>query len=204
MNNKDWIGNSQSVMATLNASSHSKEERASNDYYATPPLATQELLKAEYFPKSNGNIWEVACGELAITKVLEENDYIVKSSDIINRCGNEVIDFLEYKNKWYGHIITNPPFALATEFVLKALDVIPNGNKIAMFLRIQFLEGVRRRKEIFDKYPPIRIHVSTKNLRCAKNGDFKNATGNASTYAWFIWEKGLYYSPAIHWFNPLI
>lgn len=38
-------------------------------------------------------------------------------------------------------------------------------------------------------------------MRCAKNGDFANATGNASTYCWFIWEKGNKNPPTIGWFN---
>ena len=35
---KDWIGSTQNVMATLNASSYSKEEREENDYYATTAI----------------------------------------------------------------------------------------------------------------------------------------------------------------------
>jgi len=60
MTNKDWTGNTQAVMATLNASSHSKSDRETNDYYATPPSATQQLLDREKFSLG---ILEPACGE---------------------------------------------------------------------------------------------------------------------------------------------
>lgn len=48
---KDWIGNSTSVYANLAASSHSDTDRASDDYYATPSIAVEELLKRETFNK---------------------------------------------------------------------------------------------------------------------------------------------------------
>lgn len=197
---KDWKGNTQSVMATLNASSHSTKERAELDYYASPKKAVDELLRIEDFYLATP-IWECASGENHISSVLTTNGYTVRSSDIINRANNEVYDFLSVENKsWSGHILTNPPFALATDFIEKALEIIPTGNKVAFFLRVQFLEGVRRRK-LFDSQPPIRVWVASRTLRCAKNGDFANATGNASTYAWFIWEKNFSGSPTLGWFN---
>ena len=51
---KDWTGNTQAVMATLNASSHSLHEREKHDYYATPPKAVKLPLELESF---NKNIW---------------------------------------------------------------------------------------------------------------------------------------------------
>ena len=195
---KDWKGGTQNVMATLNASSHSTEERETNDYYATPAIATTQLLELETF---NNKIWECACGEGHISNVLTDNGYDVFSSDLIDRNYGVVLDFLsDDVTEWNGDIITNPPYAKATEFLLKAIDIIPEGCKIVFFLRIQFLEGVKRRS-IFKTNPPKKVLVASRNLRCAKNGDFKNATGNASTYCWFIWEKGFKGNPEIGWFN---
>lgn len=194
---KDWTGNAQSVMATLNASQNTEKERAEYDYYATPAKAVEELLRLESFQLF---IWEPACGELHISKILSTYGYVVESTDLIKRGDHEVEDFLATKRKWKGDIITNPPFAKATEFLQKALEVVDEGAKVAFFLRIQFLEGVKRRK-IFEATPPRRVWVASRTLRCAKNGDFENATGNASTYCWFIWEKGYTGKPEIGWFN---
>lgn len=44
--------------------------RPTNDYYPTPPEATQALLGVESF---DGDIWEPACGDGAICRVLEAN-----------------------------------------------------------------------------------------------------------------------------------
>ena len=68
-----------------------KEQREELDYYATDPKTAELLLSVE---KSNNNIWECAGGEKHLSKVFENHGYNVRSSDIVNRCDNEVIDFL--------------------------------------------------------------------------------------------------------------
>ena len=67
-------------------------DRHKNDFYATPSLATQELLKKECF---GGTLWECACGDGAISKVLIDNGYDVYSSDLIDRGYGEQLDFLQ-------------------------------------------------------------------------------------------------------------
>jgi len=192
---KDWIGDRHSTMVTLGASNHAQHERAHRDYYATEPKAAIRLLEVETFDK---NIWECACGEKHLAKVFEEAGYKVRCSDIENRCGNEVLDFLQCKEKWNGDIITNPPYKYATEFVEKSLELLNDGNKVAMFLRIQFLEGKRRRK-LYDINPPKCIYVSSTRLKCAMNGDFESMTGSAACYAWFVWEKGYKGDTVVKW-----
>ena len=39
----------------------------------------------------------------------------------------------------------------AQEFIEKSLDVVEDGYKVAMFLKIQFLEG-KSRKRLFERY----------------------------------------------------
>ena len=70
-----------------------------------------------------------------------------------------------------------------------------------MFLKIQFLEGVKRRK-LFEKWPPKVIYVSSSRMRCAMNGDFeKYAKSNAICYAWYVWEKGYTGETILRWMN---
>ena len=201
MSNKDWIGNSKSIFTTLGASNHTDKQRQNEDYYATDPIAAELLLDVENF---EGDIWECACGEKHLAKVFEEHGYNVRSSDLIDRCGNEVFDFLSMENQeWNGDIITNPPYKYAKEFIEKALRIIPNGNKVAMFLKVQFLEG-KERKKLFLNYPPKYIYVSSSRILCAKNAEFermKQGGGSAVAYAWFIWEKGFKGDTVVRWFN---
>ena len=91
----------------------------------------------------------------------------------------------------------------ATQFVTHALDLAKDGVKVAMFLKIQFLEG-KERKKLFTEYPPKTIYVSSSRLLCAKNREFEKMRaggGSAVAYAWFVWEKGFTGKPTIEWIN---
>lgn len=198
-NGDKWSGNTKSIYSILGASSHSEEKRADSDYYATDPRALARLLKR--FNAFQHKVWEPACGEGHLAKVLVEKKYQVKKSDIMVRsypC--EQIDFLNYNDEWDGDIITNPPYALATEFVLHALELLHPMNMAAFFLKIQFLETKRRYETIFKKQPPKYVFVFRDRITVAKNGDIKEfEKSSAVCYAWYIWSKGLGGPTIIDW-----
>ena len=201
---KDWVGNKNSIYKTLGASNHTEKEREVDDYYATEPKAAKLLIN---IVKLNKNIWECACGAGHLSKVFEKAGFNVRSSDKIYRGyeKTEILDFLSDENNkmWDGDIITNPPYKYAQEFIEKALTLVPEGNKVIMFLKLQFLEG-KKRKELFLKYPPRVIYVSSSRLLCAKNGEFEKMKangGSAVAYGWFIWVKGFKGNTIIKWFN---
>lgn len=195
------VGNSNSIFRTLGASNHTDKDRQNEDFYATDPIAAELLLKEEKF---SHNIWECACGQKHLSGVFEKYGYNVRSSDLIDRCGNEVFDFLSMENQsWDGDIITNPPYKYASEFIYKSLSVIKHGNKVAMFLKLQFMEG-KERKHLFTKFPPKTVYVSSSRIFCAKNGDFeglKASGGSAVAYAWYVWEKGFKGNTTVKWIN---
>lgn len=200
-NMKDWVGNKNSVFKTLASSHHSDSDRQPYDYYATEPRAAQLLLSVEEF---SPNIWECACGEMHLANVFRDAGYNVRCSDIVNRCDNEVMDFLDITNTyWDGDIITNPPYKYAQEFIEKALSIIPNGRKVAMFLKVTFLEG-KKRKRLFTIHPPTCIYVSSSRINCAMNGNFeglRTSGGSAVAYAWYVWEKGYKGETVVKWIN---
>lgn len=183
------------MFVILGASNHSEFERERHDYYATDPKAVEELLKVESFDK---NILEPCCGEGHISKVLEKHGYMVESSDLIDRnFGRGGVDYLTIKS-WHGDIITNPPYKYAKEFVEHSLKIIKPGKRVAMLLKIQFLESVKRR-ELFEENPPKYVYVFSKRTVCAMNGEFENIKGSAVCYCWYIWEKGFKGEPVIRW-----
>ena len=189
------------VYATVGATNHSKFEREQHDYYATDPKAIELLLDKVRF---SNDVWECACGEGHLSKVLKSRGYDVLSTDLIDRgYGEGGIDFLQDTRKFDGDIITNPPYKYAKEFVEHAIESVSDGHKVAMFLKLTFLEG-KSRRELFEKYPPKYIYVSTGRINCCKNGDFskeQRANNSALAYAWFIWEKSFRGEPKIRWFN---
>jgi len=172
--------------------------REQNDFYATDPIAAKLLLEVE--PNLN-NIWECACGEGHLAKVFDSYGKLGKATDLINRGYGSVEDFLlnnePYKN---GDIVTNPPYIKAVDFVKHALNMVDNGRYVCMFLKVLFLES-RSRKELFTKYPPKVIYVSSSRINCAKNGDFITYNSGAIAYAWYVWTKGYKGETVIKWIN---
>ena len=189
------------IFATIGASNHSLNDREVNDYYATDPIAIELLLEKEKF---SNDIWECACGEGHLSKSLIEHGYNVCSTDLIDRgYGTGGIDFLSTDIKFDGDIITNPPYKYAKEFVEHAIQSITDGHRVAMFLKLSFLEG-KARREMFEKYPPKYVYVSSSRIVCCKNGDFgtyQRKNNSALAYAWFIWEKPFCGETIVRWFN---
>lgn len=183
----------------LGATNITKADREEHDFYATEPKAVVELLKKEDF---HSDILEPCCGKGHISSVLEEHGYRVTSTDIIDR-GYE--NFAGVCNvfdmgKTDCDIISNPPYKDALKFTKHFLSMLEDGRKLALFLKIQFLEG-KVRKEFFRDNPPKRIYVASGRLQCAKNGEFDKYPSSAVCYAWFVWEKGYQGLPTIDWIN---
>ena len=82
------------------------------------------------------------------------------------------------------------------------MDIFDEGTKIAVFLKLTFLEG-KRRKPFFRDNPPRKIHVFSSRASVAKDGDFTAIpnNGNAIAYAWFVWEKSYKGETVVDWIN---
>lgn len=197
---KDFRGGLRSVIAPLGASNHTDEDREENDFYATQPSSVNSLLnKLEEYNISLGSVLEPAVGMGHITKVLEENGIEVLSADLIDRgFPNTVVkDFFEVKEIEQDDIITNPPYKYAQEFVEHSMELLKPGRYCMMLLKIQFLEGQKRRS-LFEKYPPKFVWVFSERQKCLKNG--KDTGGSSAVcYCWFIWQKGSNDKPIIDW-----
>jgi len=170
------------------------ENRQKEDFYPTPPEAIYSLLEREQFI---GNIWECACGDGAISKILKEKKYNVYSSDLIDRgYGDTGIDFLKTYRRT-DNIITNPPFKLGTEFVYQACHLA--SKKVAMLCRINFLEGVARGK-MFKNTPLKNVYVFSRRITFINPDSGKKSHGGGMlAFAWFIWEKDYNGKPTIDW-----
>ena len=167
--------------------------RPEGDFYPTPPEATLALLAKEKF---EGPIWEPACGDGAISKVLEDAGYTVWSSDLIDRgYGEAPHDFLT-SDRSAGDIITNPPFTLAQEFVDKALSC--TSGKVVMLCKLVFLEG-QKRKAFFESTPLARVHVFSKRVQFYREGVRGTKGSSMMAFCWLVWEHGHKGPPTISW-----
>lgn len=192
--------NKNAVFKNIGSTNHCNRQRVDKDFYATEPKAVELLLESEHF---SHKVWECASGENHIADVLKAHGYSVRTSDIVQRTPTtEEYDFLGMEiSEWDGDIITNPPYSCALEFVERALQSVGIGHKVAMFLRLLFLEG-KTRKEFFERNPPKVVYVASGRLQCIPGGDYLNINGNSAiAYAWFVWEKGFKGEPIIRWIN---
>lgn len=166
------------------ASTLKPTDRERDDFYVTPRSAIEQLLQVEQFAP---HVWEPACGDGAISRVLQEKGYKVESTDLEDRgFGEPYIDFLFEQRNRAQDIITNPPFKLATEFAHHAQRL--TGGKVAMLLKIGFLEGPTR-ETIHAQLA--RVWVIRRRVTFLKGGkEFSrsNGKGGIHTYAWFVWD----------------
>ena len=170
-------------------------DRVTNDFYATPSSSVIALLKVENIKYP---AWECACGDGAISKLLDGEVY---SSDLIDRGFGEVNDFLkDYDHKEFNTIITNPPFNLFQEFAEHALMM--SNDKVIMFGKLQALEG-KKRATFMQNSPLKTVYVFKSRQNPLRNGSPVDENGKpwASTmaFAWYVWEKDYKGKPQIEW-----
>lgn len=171
------------------------EPSDSLDYFPTPPWATRALFEHAFVDLPNPadncwNVWEPACGEGHMAEVLREYCGDVEATDIFDYgYGGRALDFLseEASNACPDWIITNPPFGEnSIPFVERALDIAQAG--VAMFVRLQWLEGVGRYERIFRDRPPTRIAFFAERVPLHKDR-WEPEGGTMTAYIWMIWVK---------------
>jgi len=179
------------------------ETRKKNDYYPTPPLATMCLIR-EYGEYIKPPVWEPAAGRGWISKVLEDADYQVTSTDLYEYDDPLVnietgVDYLKATSVCRS-IITNPPYknGLAQKFVEKSIQ---ESDFSAFFLRLTFMESISRHK-LFTEHPPS-VLVFSRRMNCQeeKFGTFDGQMGGMTAYAWYVWGKEVP-SGTIQWIDP--
>ena len=171
------------------------DNREKDDFYPTPPQAVLPLLPhLELIGNTQYDVWECACGDGAISKVLEENGLNVRSTDLIDRgYGQPNIDFLMETKANCNWIVTNPPYKLANEFVLKCLDLLHYHEELigfAMLLRLAYLEGQTRRRSIYDVHAPAEVLVFSERLTMIR-GDHEEAWYGSGkiAFCWMVWRR---------------
>ena len=83
-------------------------------------------------------------------------------------------------------IITNPPFALAFEFLQKSLNEV---GYVAYLLRTNFLESISR-KRFFERCPPARVWIASRRLPMMHRHGWTGPRASSNTaFAWFVWDE---------------
>jgi len=179
------------------------EPADSLDDFPTPPWATRALvehvLRNEH-DLSSMSVWEPACNRGYMVQALKPYFREVIASDVSDYGFGRVADFLDpsvvQDVDW---VITNPPFRLAEQFILKALDHTKEG--VAMLVRTSFLEGIGRHERLFSVRPPTRVAQFTERVPMVK-GRLDAKASTATGYCWIVWEADHAGPPRLGWIPP--
>jgi hypothetical protein len=178
------------------------EAKDSLDDLPTPPWATRALLEHVIPDRrlARRTVWEPACGEGHMAKVLTEYFGRVDASDIFPYGYGEVMDFLAPQvlrdPDW---TITNPPFRPAEAFALKALSLTKIG--VALLVRTVFLESVGRHERLFSKSRPAVVAQFTERVAMVR-GRLDPKASTATGYAWIVWTKRFPPKTQLAWIPP--
>lgn len=178
--------------------------RSSPDDFPTPPWATRGLIEhiiSDTKSLSNMSCLEPACGCGHMSKVLTEYFSNVCSSDAYDYQYGQVRDYLlePYNDASFDWVITNPPFRLAEEFIIRSLSVAKVG--VAILARTVFIESVGRYEYLFKNNPPSKFAQFCERVPMVK-GRLDQKASTATGYAWLVWEKNYTSDPKLMWIPP--
>lgn len=179
------------------------EAKDSPDDFPTPPWATRALCEhiLTKVDLAAQTCLEPACGRGYMAKPLAEYFSSVEASDAYHYGFAPIRDFLSHPYETGSHdwVITNPPFRLAEDFVLRSLAVARKG--VAILARTVFLESSGRYKAIFASNPPTVFAQFVERVPMVK-GRVDRKASTATGYAWLIWDKQYGGSPLLKWVPP--
>ena len=174
---------------------HSKYSET-NDYIPTPGYATRVLYE-EVAPEmkvdtQERTVLDPACGAGHMCQTFEEYKYkSVTGADIVEypkkRGSFKFVqqDFTDHNNdERFDDIITNPPYALLSDFIEQGLDRAD--RYFAMLVRVQALESQGRYK-IFNRRPPTRIGFFSDRIPF-KSGFTTRRTPKLFFHVWLFWD----------------
>lgn len=169
--------------------------REANDFYREPPRAVDALLDAELF---TGDVLDPACGRGNIVERCVFRDIEAHGSDLIDRADGlfPVIDFFDVADP-VANIITNPPYGVAEQFIRHALSIAE--RKVAVLVRLAFLEGQRRHRDLFKPTPPARIWQFSSRISMPPGDSGAEAKGGAVAFCWIVWSRDRVGEPRFGW-----
>jgi hypothetical protein len=170
-------------------------ERIVNDKYPTPTWLVKAVLPyVTHHGMRRGHeftMLEPCCGSGNIVKTFLEyakpTEPQVIAYDIEAQGYGETKDFLSVTPQPVCDLIlTNPPFALAQEFVQRAFEWRRNEDSlVVMLLRLNWF-GSKKRAAWLRENMPSSILITPKRPLFRLNKDGKRGT-DATEYAWFVW-----------------
>jgi hypothetical protein len=173
------------------------------NYFPTPPWAARAIAyRLKDLDPQARTIWEPACGEGHFAEPLIEvfGREQVMSSDIYDYGHGWLLDFLRATKSYNDRdwIVTNPPFAIAGDFIERGLELARRG--VIVLCRIAFLESGGREKMLYESEHPLTCIMPFVERVSMQLGSWDPDLSTASCYAAFVFFKGQ--APRAHWPFP--
>lgn len=187
----------------------SKYQKSENDFYITPKIAIEDIIKKELIHMDkNISILDAGCGNGIITETLKEYGFKnIYTLDLIKR--DYPLDYYGdinnfHLDKQFDVVISNPPYGrgIINKFVKKCLDF--SKNKTIIFSRWQLLETHNRYNLLFDKngFKLCWIYLYSNRVACVNPNNLQ-ASKSMMNYAWFVWENGYNDIPKLNWIDKV-
>jgi len=167
-----------------------KKVKRDYDYYVTPEWVIRKLLEHR---KLYGHILDPTAGDGAIAKAIRNFGYTNPLTSVeirgveekkLQEFGNVFIsDFLTWQpDQKYDTIITNPPYNIAKEIIMKCFEVVSEKGQIIMLMKTAYLESGDR-YNFWHNYPVSFLYALSE--RPYFDDDYQT---DQAAYAWFIWD----------------
>jgi hypothetical protein len=187
-------------------------QRSASDYYVTPTAPVETFLRA--WAQDLGPLTQTfrrifdpcAGGKMVDSKVTQGMTYpevLASCAPLFSPSWNgrtETMDIRpdspadiirDYLDSSPGQrpdlIISNPPFALAAEFIRKALRDVRSGGFVVFLLRLNYFGGVTEKPKLWAEVGlPLRAYVHAKRMSFTANGK-----QDSIEYAHMVWRSGI-------------
>lgn len=168
-------------------------ERDQHDWYIEPEECSRGLFAVEDF---SGRVWDPACGIGRIVKSARSAGLAAFGTDVVSRgplCERQMDFLFQSIDIGFDHIVSNPPFKYAEEFVQKAISSVPNGGKVGMLLPLVWVTGFSSKRDWLPSSPlkallPISPRPSMPPGAVVMSGE---KVGNGTKdFAWLVWQRG--------------
>lgn len=157
-------------------------ERHHLDFYPTPAAPVTALLAVEAEHMKGLRLWEPACGDGAIARLLVDAGFDVLATDVLFRgYGVGGRDFLRSEDCDGRGIFTNPPFDQADEFLRHAWLTL-RVPYLAMLLKSTYWHAAKR-VPLFELCPPAAVYALTWRV------DFTGDGRSTMDVSWFVWDR---------------
>jgi hypothetical protein len=180
--------------------------RHEDDWYVEPASAVAALIAVERF---GGLVWDPCCGGGTIPDAMTVAGIAAVGSDLVDRAGGRFLapldflaDGLPSGSERPDHIVMNPPYNRAREFVGRARQIAR--CRVAMLGRLAFLESTGR-GPWFATTGLSRVWVFSDRVSMPPGdklaaGKIKRG-GGAVAYAWFVWDREAERPTRLGWIN---